>query len=64
MITEDHLCLLFNISEQCQEKVMSGQSHNLAAFSYWRNLQTLPEEKKGTSTGRVHFHSGILYLDY
>lgn len=46
MITEDHLCLLFNICEQCQEKVMSGQSHDLAAFPHWRTLQTLPEKKR------------------
>lgn len=62
MITEDHLCLLFNICEQCQEKVMSGQSHDLAAFPYWRTLQTLPEKERYL-LGRVHFHSGILYLE-
>lgn len=45
MITEDHLHLLLNIYEQCQEKVMSGQSHNLAATSYWMKLQTSPEKK-------------------
>lgn len=32
MITEDHLCLLFNICEQCQEKVMSGQPHDQCFF--------------------------------
>lgn len=32
MITEDHLCLLFDICEQCQEKVMSGQSHDQCFF--------------------------------
>lgn len=38
MITGDHLHLLLNIYEQCQEKVVSGQSHDLAASSYWMNF--------------------------